>query len=658
MPQGTGYLGDGAHDKEVKRIEELENYYRQHLSPRFQEMVEDWALYLAVHKETRRDKEKKWRANVRVPYPYSMVETIAATMTDIMGSPDPAIQVEGIGGEDQDFARGLETLFDNTLRANKWQLQKAMAFRSNPIQGTEVFKLGWREVRRNLYLRPKAEDYAFFEQAVQAAVKAGAGMAPEDPQEFERWRMDVNLVKKFGDIPAAPISGWKSMREYAGPWLERVPIFDLRFSPNRDPLSPLPIIIQRIVVSKKWLMSMSGPEAWKPYDLEQVTRCLGGWDGKLWEQWQDQINEMMGIKQRVLDDPYHDDSAELWEAWEPDAELPFKIILNRKAIINKKPNELLYAHGQGPYHFIRNIPVAHQYLGMSEYQQSRRLFAEMDTMRSLRLDAVVLQVLPIFMKLKDQGMTDVMKQIRPGMVVDVPSANSIKQLLEFHTNINDAFREVSEIKADIDETAATQPQVRGSTASVGRVSATEIQQRLNQALVRTKDRVVRVEEELSDIPKQALMLWYQFGDPQMVIKASGDRGAQGYNIPRDRFLDALQYDVRFRGASKVLNKDMAAQQLKDAIMTIGNMKLGTLKEMRKLIVRWLETMGQKGVYDLITDAGTAEIEQAQQMAAQQAQAEAMAKAGGKPGAPGPEGAPEGAGGGEGLPPIPPPPAQE
>lgn len=640
-PVGTGPKGSEIHDSEVSRVVQLEEFYRFGLQTRFREMVENWRMYLAIKNEIRRDKEKKWRANINVPYPYSVVETIASVMCDIMSAPDPQIQVEGLGraGQDEAISRGLELLFDSTLRYNKWELQKALMFRTMPIQGTDVLKLIWKNVRRNVMFLADPKEQAAFKAAVTAAATALQQTPPNTPDEFEEWRQHANLNPERGRlgypmIPAPPVSGLRPQVEYNGPAIERVPIFDLRFNPNIDSTKPLPWVAQRIVMKRDHLLRLSGPTPDKPYDQAQVEAAIGrgGAEGGLWTKWQDEVAQMMGLRSMANTDPYHQDDVELLEVWEPESEFPFKVILNRSTIINKKPAEMLYAHGHTPFHFIRNVPVAHQFLGMSEYQQSRRLFQEMDTLRSLRLDAVALQVLPIFLRLKDVGMSDLAKEIRPGMIVDAARTDGLKQLLNFHANVNDAFRENQDIKNDIDDTAATQPQVRGSQATMGRVSATEMQSRLNQALVRTKDRVVRAEEELSNIPKDALFLWYQFGDPVTAVRASGGDGDPFIMIPRDHFYDALNYSVRFRSASKILNKDMAAQQLQQYLTLASNLRLITLPEARKTLARWLELVGQKDVAELVSNAGTAQLiaDQQAQAQAQQQQAQAEAQAQQKP----------------------------
>jgi hypothetical protein len=640
---GLGPFGSKFHDKEVSRAYELEQNYRQLLSPRFTETVEDERLYLSKKLDSRRGKEKKWRADVQVPYPYSMVETISSVMNDIMSGPDPTIQVEGVGQEDKDLAAGVERLFEATLRANKWPLQRAMTFRTAPVEGQTVLKLGWIEKRRNMLLRATPQEVAEFKQSVARAVEQGAPPPPQDPAQFEQWRQDINLVKQYGEVPAPPVMGWRTMTEYCGPHISRVPIWDLRFQPNIDSTGQLPWILQRVVMSKRAVLALAGPEPNKPWDLDQVNAALTGWDGKTMESFQEEVAEMMGIRTAAQVDRYSDESCELWEVWEPDSDFPFKIILNRKAVINKRPSEMLYAHGHTPYHFVRNIPIANQWLGMSEYQQSRRLFHEMNMLRSLKLDAVTLQVLPIFMKLKDLGMTEAMKSISPGMVIDVARPDGIKQLLDLHPDINDAFREIQSLKEDIDETSATQPQVRGSQGTVGRITGTEFAGRLNQALVRTKDRVVRAEEELSNIPPDAMMLWYQFGDPKTIVKASGNQAM--VEIPRDKFLEFLQYDIRFRGAAKVLNKDMFVQQMQSVLEIMTKTNLGTVAEKRECMVRMLEAMGQKGVQDIVTAAGTAQLEAIEKVqVAMQLGMLAPPGQPGEPGAPGTGGPPQPGGG--------------
>lgn len=630
MPIALGYVGDPAHEAVISRLVELEQWYRQEATDRYATMVEDWRLYLGQKKaDVRKDKEKKWRADVRLPYPYSMTETLAAVIVDIMTSADPFIQIEGVGPEDARLARGMERVLDKSLVNNRWPLVLGMATREKIIQGTQPLKVLYRDSKKYRYFRPAPQEIQKYQEIIKqvmALTGGKLGMPPADPVEHETWRMNFNLnhSRQMGlEIPPLPVDGWQLASDFQGPWIERTSIFDLRFPLKVDPLSKLPIVMHRIIKSKRWLASLTGPEPWKPFDEKQVADCVDSWDKNAWSEWQDEIDQMMGISSSQKLDPYHEDDVELFEVWEPDDPIaPFKVMLNRQAIINKDCN---MPYGHSPFIWTRNVPIANQWLGMSEYQQSRRLFHEADTLRSLRLDAVMLQVLPIFVKTKQLGMTEGMKNIRPGMVLEAAQADSIKQLLEMPTQINDAFREINELKGDVDETAGTGGPVRGNAATVGRVTGTEFQGRLNQAMVRSKDRVVRAEEELFDLPKQMLSLLYQFGPEEIITNAAGDNILS--MIPRERLQDALDWDVRFRGASKVLNRDIHVQQLKDVLATAGALAVQgvqplTLEESRTILVKILETMGQKGVHEIITPKGTEELLRLQQWQAMQAQMQA------------------------------------
>ena len=273
------------------------------------------------------------------------------------------------------------------------------------------------------------------------------------------------------------------------------------------------------------------------------------------------VAEMLGITNSESD-PAYDDAVELWECWRPNAPdgARYCVILNRKTIINKDPTQLPYWHGQIPFIPIRNVSVPGHLLGISEIQEPEKLYYEMNALRNLRLDAVTLAVLPMFLKMREVGIADFQRHMKPGGIIEAGRADALQQLTKFGSDIGNAFRELDTIKADIDETNATPSHLRGSPSTVGRVSATEAERRFSQSLTRQKQRVLRIEDELQPMVRQMLFLWYQFGDP-VVRVAAGDGQDSIAEVERDRFFEALELDFRFRGASKALNKDLLSQQL-------------------------------------------------------------------------------------------------
>lgn len=663
MPAVTGYYGDESHDALIREITEIHDYQFQQLGPTFNKMVGFNKLYLA-NRPDRRLKHEQWRSWTFVPYPYVLTETKLASLCDILNSSDPTIQAEGIGPEDEKLAKKAQAHLSYVQSKNRWTFLQEQFLREASIQGTAVLKPIWRDIARQVIVRPTPASMAEFDQAINQAVKMGAPQPwadpAQDPAGFEDWRVNVNRSRLYGQIPEPPKIGPQTITEYRGPWYDMPAVWDLRFDPLIENWQDQPQIIHRIVKTTDWLTSRTGDREDQPYDPKQVEEAFANMGESRFSKWELEIAEVLGISARG-DDPMYQKSVELWEVWRPGTPAPYCVVLNRKAIINKRPDVLPYWHGQAPFIPIRNVPLKRRALGLSDYQQTERLFHDINTFRDLRLDALVLSVLPIYLKLKTLGLPDMQRFLRPGMVLDAMDPKGLNLVsAQMSPGLAETLREEGIFKADIDDSAATGPNVRGQTSAIGRVSATESQSRLQQALLRQKQHVMRIEDELSPLILQTLFLQYQKGPEMVKVKVGGaDVGTADafIELTRDTFLEAAQLDLKFRGATKALNRELSAQQLKDflqmavAIEIAPGYKALFPEEIRTLLSKIYETLGQKGTASVVSDSRTKELQDAikptqiataMQIAASTRAAQLMQMNGGAPLAPPMVGEPGGA----------------
>lgn len=611
MPDGCGRIGDSAHDALVQRVMEQEAFYREQLTEPFRAMVRWQKLYLAK-RDDKRGEGEKWRANVFVPRPYSGVRAVVTQICEILNSADPRIQAVGVGDEDREGARDIERLLDYTLEQNRWSRLQDLLFTRMAIDGTNVPKLVWGNRARTVWVTPTTRQTEDFKKAVADAelVHGEAPSFAENPAEFMAWRNLVNTAGR-AKIPEPPSEGNREVVMYRGPMVARTSVFDLRFDPTIFELQDQPLFMHRIVKPENWLLARTGEGDDKPFDPQQVAQCLGKGEERQ-SQWDTDIAEMLGIS-NLAADPLYQRGVELFECWMPfNLDTPYGILCNRKGFINKK-SRMPFAHGMLPFIPLRNEALDPFFLGIGELQEPEALFYELNALRNLRLDAMVLRVLPMFMKMRDVALPERQRFIRPGLIQELSRADGF-QAINMGNVPPEAFRECPEIEREIDECNATGGNVRGNQATIGRVSATESERRFSQALVRQKQRVLRLEDELSAIPPQALMLWHQFGGEEIVVKAAG--GSSLLKIPRDKLLEAVGMDFRFRGASRALNRDLQVQQLQAFGKDFGSW-LGP-REMRVLMKRVLETMGHKNLSEIVSDEWTEElIRRAQAQAAPQ-----------------------------------------
>ena len=590
--------GDPAHDKLVREIEDQEQYYRGLLTPFYSTTVEWMKMYRGVIKDRRAPHEKTWRANVHVPYAYSGVETAVATLCDVLGSSDPAIQPDPAFEADDGSTSAITRLLDYTLRMNQWTSLREMLLRDVVTYGTGFMKVTWEERSSELFHHVLPSQINEFERAVtQAEVATGVPAPMDDPDKYEEWRTLVMQAYPALRVPDIPIAGRRKVLVYAGPKITLINLYDLRFDPQIDTIQDQHLVVHRVVKPLSWVERMSDPSnPNRIFDREQVESASASGEERF-QTWQNEQARAMGREMAGGADPIYETAAELWECWMPGTDTPYCVVMNRSAIINvdyTTPS----ASGRVPIVAVRNVALAGQLLGISDLEQCMPLYHEMDVLRSLRLDAVTLKALPSFLKQRDASIPDVQRTIRPGQIIDVARADALQPLASASPGLMEAFREIPEIKLDIDETNSTPPQIRGGMAMVGRVSATESERRVTQAQMRTAKKAERIEEELSPLIDEVLLLWYKHADSQVRVRAAGADPL--ITLDRDALLSSLNQHWRFRGASKAINRDLVAQQLitfaKEFGPTLAPEGLIALEQ------RIYETLGQKGAERIFAGA--------------------------------------------------------
>lgn len=600
-------IGSGQRDKLVKDIVEIEDFYRSQLLNKWSDIARWWKLYYAK-REDHRASHEKWRANVFLPLPYQGVEARVAQLVDALTSADPMIQAEGVGDEDYEAARHGERLLEYSTRGMQLRKQLTTILRASSVQGTDFYKSVWREQAHAITVFPTKGEIEYFQSAIEDVVATGIAPPPDfttDPEAFAKWREVINKSESKIKIPEPPTGGKKVIVKYRGPYIDRIPIDSLRFDPLIQEIQDQHCFIQRIVVPRQWLLERTGKGEQFPYDPAEVEKGLEGWDGRRLEDLQDEISQELGYTSGSVSDPYFEDGVELFEVWKPRSEFPFQIVLNRRSIINKRLGELPYMHGEVSITAIRNVLAPGYLLGISEFQEPEALFYEAIALRNLRLDAVTLATLPAFTKLREVGLPELQRRLSPGGIIDVGRPDAIKKLIDGYTVPSESYREIDAIKGEIDDTNATGPNVRGATSTIGRVSATESQGRLNQALTRMKLAAILIDEDMAPSVRQWLSLWYQFAPADLRVKVGGE-GDGLITVNKSELIEAMQYDFRFRGATRALDRALTVQQLTQFGKDFK--ELLAPPELRALMKQTFETLGIRGVSKIITDKYTKILE--------------------------------------------------
>jgi hypothetical protein len=621
--QGTaiGKVGEDAHDKALSKYLEEEKWYREQLSPVYRQSVEFHRLFLA-RREDKRLSHEKWRSWSWSSWLYSATQTKQAALSDIMNAIDPAVQAEGVSQAQVGRAQAFERTMDYVMRGNRWPYTQEMALLNAIIQGWTVLKLGWRDLVWPTTQRASMDERKAFDTSVNEAQKLGVPSPPEPgTADFEQWMNSAKQVYP-GLKPLQGIHDVDTVK-YRGPWVFRPSDYDLRYDPFvEDWANDMDVVYHRIVKTKEWLEGQTGAEDRFPYDPGQVASAIdkgaggsgSGDDGRRLTTWDRQEAEALGLS--VNDnDPRYRNSVELLERWAPREKFPYCVILNRHAIINKRCDTYPFWHRQLPFIPIHNAPLAGRAIGMSDYTQVARTFKDMITFRDLSLDALLLAVLPIFLKTRGLGLPEIQRQLTPGGILDVNDVNGFKKAWEAPGGFAELLRTDDLLKNELDTGMSTWGNIRGAQAQIGRVSASEAQGRLQQGLNRNKQVCIRMEEEFNPIIPQSLFLLYQKWPkaeklPQRIVGADGlPDPFQG--MTPDHFIEGLTMDIKFRGATRTLNRELQAQQLINFLKEGTSVELAPgvkallPSEVREILRRIAEALGQKGIDQIVTKDGDA-----------------------------------------------------
>jgi hypothetical protein len=613
-------LGKPGSTEHAAFVEDIQNrwmFYRDQRMQVVRQTLDYWDLYLTRRREFRA-KGEEWRANMALPDAFANVEAKVANLVSIMLSADPVVQPEGVLDSDMETARSVERLIDYTFRKNSFPKWLTKAVRARSVAGTSFFKLTWTEQSHTITLASDPAAIARFQQAV-AAAEQQPGLVPApnwlaEPQAFETWRRLVNDSGR-ARIPAPPLDGPQTIVRYRGPKLHLLPLTSVYLDPLIDDLSEQNFVLHRVVKPVSWLEEKVKAGF---YDEAAVAYALEGWDGQVVEDEEIQLAAKMGIltDNSASADPYYQKAVELWETWQPGADYPYALVLNRRAVINKRPQEMPFLHGEPTIGVTRGVVVPGHFYGLSDLAPAADLFWEKRKLRNLRVDAVTLNVLPAYLKLKEVGLPEMMHMIRPGALIPASRPDAISPLVRDPLP-PEAYREPAEMDQGIEDAMGVYASTKGAPAIIGRVTGTEFQGRENRAQIRFKLDSIFLEEDLAPVNRQIIAMYAQMGGDPLILKVGGEPNPV-LELDRNSLMESLETQWRFRGPNKAINRDMQVQQLLMWVKTFGgNLTPVEFRYAAGLIIDLLDIRGKS---KLVSDAGTAQKVAEYEAAAQAAQA--------------------------------------
>ena len=644
-----GWIDSQEHGKLVEWFTQVERAMCDQLAPIFQDAVECAAIYHGNHVDPRLPHEK-WRSNLHVPYGYSGIETAVAAELDILLAPDPWIQAEGTGDEDQKSAKSIEKLLQHTLVVNDWPKTLQLGLRNKRVYGTQIWKTDWQPRYSRVWINVSEGDLDRWQLQVDQA-SAQTGMPAPNPDDtsneaypgeqkilFSIWR---DIMAKMGfTIGPKPVTGWQNVLRSQAPMIRDVSMFNVRCDPRVQDVQDHEVFFERIVTTKRWVWERSSddPNSPAPFSRMAVEKAIGGNAGDL-NGWDAAIARMLKVPNyrsvlwtaaNELDEPI-----ELFEVGRRTSEMPYCVMMNRQTIINRRPDELPHQHGMLPYTVLRNNPQTGLFFGISDLRATKPVYGQMDRMMNLLTDAMTLNVIPIILNSRNSGLAeDAELNYRPGAIWKVNGPNMVGPLMKDAPPADAVFRFLDQLERISDDTMSTPRQLRGAMSQVGRVSATESERRFSQGLARQKMGATTTETELRPLIHQILFLWASHGASDDRVNIGGrDLGLDAVvNMPKQDLIKALDQDYRFRGATLAVNRAERVQFIERFLADATRVQGLAPPEMRKLLAKLWQEGGIAGT--IITEDGNAFV--AAKLARDAQNAQATAAMGTTPGSPLPD----------------------
>ena len=593
--------GDPAHESFIQHVLEVDGYQEAMLLPVLERARDNWKVYYGDRLDERLEHEKKWRALLTPSHVWSAIQTITANLIEIINSADPPIQAEGVGDEDRETAAATERELAWMLRMMRWTRIQAVEYPSLLIQGYTVPKICWIEREHTMEIPVAgARAYTEFRKYVRDAEMASKTKMPDDLADFEQWRKEINTAFPHLRVPNIPNrSGRERVVRYRGPQLQHTNLVDISFDPLTFDFQDQTQVRHRMVKSRRWIDEQVKAGYW---DKEQVEESLAATDTEKLRGVQAEIVKLAGVGAtgQTSTDPDMRDGHEVLEIYRPeDEKWRYACVLNRVGVVNKKPWQMPNGHGYIPFGFLAARQLHGLGIGEPEVTQVKKVHDEMTLHRELLLDNATLKAIGVYSRLVDSGVKESDLKIFPGLVMDTIKAGGVQKVNTDDIDIAAGLAIWNFLKAEIDEALGTGANLRGAASTVGRVSATAEQGRLDQTITRVKHRALFVEEDWSRAIPQLLGLMAEYALPEDRENIGGFDPLRGMTMTQ--LLRSLSMDFRFVGATQATNREQQAQLEMGLLRTSG--KDTTVIERRELLRRIASNLGAKGIDKLYTKDG-------------------------------------------------------
>lgn len=460
------------------------------------------------------------RANLFIPYVYSIVETVVPRLISAVFASRPYIGVLPVKEEAIENAKDMENLIDYQLTQKIGIIGVATSwFKEALIYGTSILKVGW------------------------------------EYEEDEVW-VDEPLMEIFG-FPIGSRRVKKVQPVKDDPLVEHIDLWDFYIDPRAKDIDEADYCIHKVFRDISYLKRMEEQGIYK--NIDEVVKVSKEGAGSWYEEgvgttaFETGMNTRLGlIGMQSIDKPSN--KIEILEYWTDDRVIA---IANRSVVIRNDENP--YHHRKKPFVRLVDVLVPHEFYGIGEIEPIEDLQYELNSLRNQRMDNINILINRMWKVIRGADI-DVRQLVsRPGGIIEVDDMNDVQELQMTDLSGNAIENVIEMVRRDMDNADGVYDYARGETTDRRETATTAAI--LSQAANERFNLKVKLIEDLGMRRLGMLLtqLNQQYIDTEKAIRILGKDGMDFYTLSPENIRG--QFDIMPLGSSvdPIINKENKLQ---------------------------------------------------------------------------------------------------
>lgn len=460
------------------------------------------------------------RANLFIPYVYSIVETVVPRLISAVFASRPYIGVLPVKEEAIENAKDMENLIDYQLTQKIGIIGVATSwFKEALIYGTSILKVGW------------------------------------EYEEDEVW-VDEPLMEIFG-FPIGSRRVKKVQPVKDDPLVEHIDLWDFYIDPRAKDIDEADYCIHKVFRDISYLKRMEEQGIYK--NIDEVVKVSKEGAGSWYEEgvgttaFETGMNTRLGlIGMQSIDKPSN--KIEILEYWTDDRVIA---VANRSVVIRNDENP--YHHRKKPFVRLVDVLVPHEFYGIGEIEPIEDLQYELNSLRNQRMDNINILINRMWKVIRGADI-DVRQLVsRPGGIIEVDDMNDVQELQMTDLSGNAIENVIEMVRRDMDNANGVYDYARGETTDRRETATTAAI--LSQAANERFNLKVKLIEDLGMRRLGMLLtqLNQQYIDTEKAIRILGKDGMDFYTLSPENIRG--QFDIMPLGSSvdPIINKENKLQ---------------------------------------------------------------------------------------------------